>query len=98
MQFPVCSALRDANSTCADMAEGPFAFKDDGTAKDPKAFQQALRADAERMAALDSEPEVKRIVLGDDMHAFQEFIKGVYHVCCSRDLFWRAACCSLQES
>ena len=63
------------------MDEGPYAFKDDGTAKDPKAFQQALRADPERMAALDSEPEVKRIVLGDDMHAFQEFIKGVYHVC-----------------
>ncbi|KAK9823042.1 hypothetical protein WJX81_002597 [Elliptochloris bilobata] len=66
-------------TTPAKMDDGPFAFKDDGTAKDPKAFQQALRADAERMTALDSEPEVKHIVLGDDMHAFQELIKGIYH-------------------
>ncbi len=63
------------------MAEAdPYAFNDDGTAKDPKAFQQALRADAERMAALDAEPAVKSVVLGDDMFAFQELIKGVYHV------------------
>lgn len=79
------------------MDEGPFAFQDDGTAKDPKAFQQALRADAERMAALESEPEVKRIVLGDDMHAFQEFIKGVYHVC-SPQASEEPAFCSSHES
>ncbi len=64
------------------MEDGPFAFKDDGTAKDPAAFQQALRGDAERMAALESEPELKRIVLGNDIHAFQELIKGCYHVRC----------------
>ncbi|CAK0784658.1 hypothetical protein CVIRNUC_007862 [Coccomyxa viridis] len=60
------------------MAEDPYAVEDDGTPKDPKAFQSALRADSTKMATLEDEPETKAIVLGDDMHAFQELIRGVY--------------------
>jgi len=56
------------------------ALNDDGTAKDPQAFQQALRGDAGKMKALEDEPETLKIVVGDDMHAFQELIKGVYQV------------------
>ena len=62
------------------MADGPYALDDDGTAKDPAAFQQALKSDPEKMEALKEEPESLRIVMGDDMHAFQELIKGVYQV------------------
>ena len=62
------------------MAEDPYAVEDDGTPKDPKAFQSALRADSTKMATLEDEAETKAIVLGDDMHAFQELIRGVYQV------------------
>ena len=62
------------------MADGPFALKDDGSAKDPKAFQQALRSDEAKMAALKEEPETLKVVMGDDMHALQELIKSVYQV------------------
>lgn len=55
-------------------------MNDDGTAKDPKAFQAALRADAEKMRMIEHDPETKAVVVGDDMHAFQELIKGVYQV------------------
>jgi hypothetical protein len=33
--------------------EGPWALAADGTAKDPKAFQQALRQDADKLAELE---------------------------------------------
>lgn len=62
------------------MADGPYALNEDGTAKNPVAFQKALKSDSEKMVALEEEPESLRIVMGDDMHAFQELIKGVYQV------------------
>lgn len=62
------------------MTDDSYALNDDGSAKDPKAFQQALRSDAAKMTALQEEPETLRVVLGDDMHAFQELVKGVYQV------------------
>jgi hypothetical protein len=58
----------------------PFALNDDGTAKDPKAFQKALRDDPVKMESLEKEPDVAQIVLGDDINAFQELIKNVYQV------------------
>ena len=58
----------------------PFALNDDGTAKDPAAFREALRADPVKMEALEKEPEVAAIVLGEDVNAFQELIKSVYQV------------------
>lgn len=33
--------------------EGPWALGQDGAAKDPRAFQQALRQDADKMAELE---------------------------------------------
>lgn len=33
--------------------EGPYALTPDGSAKDPQAFQQALKQDAEKLAQLD---------------------------------------------
>jgi hypothetical protein len=66
--------------TLLEMADGPYALNEDGTAKDPVAFQKALKSDSEKMVALEEEPESLRIVMGDDMHAFQELIKGVYQV------------------
>ena len=32
------------------------------------------------MAALEKEPEVGKIVLGDDIHAFNQLMKSVYEV------------------
>lgn len=62
------------------MAESHYDTLDDGTPKDPKAYQAAIRADTEKMTMLDEDPESKVIVLGDDMHAFQELIRGAYQV------------------
>ena len=62
------------------MAEDPYSTLEDGTPKDPKAYQAAIRADAEKMDMLDEDPEAKAVVLGDDMHAFQELIRGAYQV------------------
>ena len=58
----------------------PYAINNDGSAKDPTAFQQALRADESKMKYLQSEPEVIKIVLGQDLQAFQELLKTVYAV------------------
>ncbi|GAB4813179.1 hypothetical protein N2152v2_000225 [Parachlorella kessleri] len=56
----------------------PFALNEDGTAKDPAAFQKALREDPAKLEALEKEPEVAAIVLGEDINAFQELIKNVF--------------------
>lgn len=56
----------------------PYAMNDDGTAKDPVAFREALKADPAKLEALEKEPEVYKIVLGEDVNAFQELIKSVY--------------------
>ena len=62
------------------MVEVCYDTLEDGTPKDPKAYQAAIRADAEKMEMLDEDAEAKAIVLGDDMHAFQELIRGAYQV------------------
>ena len=40
-------------SLSSDTMNGPWVLAADGTAKDPKAFQQALRQDADKMAELE---------------------------------------------
>ena len=62
------------------MSADPFALNEDGTARDPAAFREALRADPVKMEALEKEPEVAAAVLGEDVNAFQELIKSVYQV------------------
>lgn len=66
--------------SAAEPAADPFALNEDGTAKDPVAFQAALRADPAKLEALEKEPEVAQIILGDDINGFQELIKNVYQV------------------
>lgn len=58
----------------------PYALNEDGTAKDTVAFREALKSDPAKLEALEQEPEVAKIVLGDDVNAFQELIKSVYQV------------------
>ncbi|KAK9827809.1 hypothetical protein WJX74_003261 [Apatococcus lobatus] len=60
------------------MAEAALTLNEDGTAKDPVAFQQALRNDPVKLAALEKEPEVAKIILGEDTYAMQELLKSVY--------------------
>ena len=62
------------------MAEATLTLNDDGTARDPAAFQQALRSDPVKLAALEKEPEVAKIILGEDTYAMQELLKSVYEV------------------
>jgi hypothetical protein len=64
----------------ASEGEGPYAMLEDGTAKDPVAFRAALRADPVKMKALEEDPELGKVILGDDIRAFQELIKSVYEV------------------
>ena len=61
--------------------DGPMALNEDGTAKDPVAFQSAIKADPVRLAALEKEgPEVGKIVLGSNINALQELLKSVHAV------------------
>jgi len=62
------------------MMDGPFALNTDGTARDPIAFQLALKNDAAKLQALQSEPDVLQIVLGDDIHAMQNMLRSAYQV------------------
>ena len=68
------------------MDESHYGTLEDGTPKDPKAYQAAIRADTEKMEMLDDDLEAKAVVLGDDMHAFQELIRGAYQVSLSESV------------
>ena len=61
-------------------SEGPYASNPDGSAKDPAAFQKAVLGDANKMKALEAEPEVLKVVKGQDLQQFQELLKTVYAV------------------
>ena len=77
----------DLTPACASpsaMSADPYALLEDGSAADPAAFREALRADPAKMEALEAEPEVAKVVLGDDVDAFQELIKSVSQVRCAR--------------
>ncbi|KAL6759753.1 hypothetical protein V8C86DRAFT_3018142 [Haematococcus lacustris] len=57
-----------------------FALWQDGTAKDPRAFQAALKADSERLAVIQQDPELSAILLGSNMDALQKLLRDVYRV------------------
>ena len=61
-------------------SEGPYASNPDGSAKDPAAFQKAVLGDANKMKALEAEPEVLKVVKGQDLQQFQELLKTIYAV------------------
>ena len=69
-----------ANTFSMTSAQDPFVTNADGSAKDAAAFRQALLADSEKMAALENEPEVLKVVRGQDLQAFQELLKTVFAV------------------
>lgn len=55
-----------------------FDVNDDGTAKDPAAFRQALRDDPEKLKAIEGDPQLAEALLGDDTNAMQAVLKEVY--------------------
>lgn len=58
-----------------------FELNPDGSAKRPAEFQAALRTDPEKLSAVSSDPEVAKVVLGDDVDALQALLRGIYKVC-----------------
>lgn len=64
------------------MVEGPFALNTDGTARDPAAFQSALRSDQAKLQALQTEPDVVSVILGDDIPAMQDMLRSADQVSC----------------
>lgn len=58
----------------------PFALNTDGTARDPAAFQSALRSDHAKLQALQTEPDVVSVILGDDIPAMQDMLRSAYQV------------------
>ena len=74
--------------------DGPFAINPDGSAKDPLAFQKALKEDASKLKALESEPEVYKIVLDGDSDNFQQLLRAAYAV---RSRAARQAVVTLQD-
>mmetsp|Transcript_15610 Transcript_15610/g.39794 ORF Transcript_15610/g.39794 Transcript_15610/m.39794 type:complete len:90 (-) Transcript_15610:327-596(-) len=57
----------------------PFQRNEDGTAKDPKAFQDAIRSDPVRLEEASKDPETAKVLLGEDMNAFQELLRAYWH-------------------
>lgn len=53
----------------------------DGSAKDPRAFQQGIKDDASKLELLQEDPNVLDVVLGDDLQALQELLRTTYKVC-----------------
>lgn len=64
----------------ANSSDGAYATNPDGSAKDPAAFQKAVLADADKMKALEAEPEVVKVIKGQGLQEFQELLKTVYAV------------------
>jgi hypothetical protein len=58
----------------------PFALNPDGSAADPAAFRAALHGDAGKMAALDADPQLREVLLGEDVAAMQALLQEVYQV------------------
>lgn len=57
-----------------------FQLNPDGTAADPAAFRAALRADAEKMAALDGDEALKAVLLEGEVAEMQELLQKAYRV------------------
>lgn len=58
--------------------EDPFSLNADGTAKDPIAFQTALRKDEVKLAALQQDADLAAILLGDDIGKMQDLLKAAF--------------------
>lgn len=62
------------------MTGNPFALNEDGSAKDPDAFQQGIKNDPDKLAALQNEPDTLQTVLGSDLDALQTLLRTTYKV------------------
>lgn len=64
----------------------PFALKDDGSAKNPAAYREALAKDPARVKALAAaDPALSAALLGDDANAMQAMLrKARSHRACAR--------------
>jgi hypothetical protein len=58
----------------------PFALCADGTAADPVAFQAALKADPDKLAQVQQDPDMASVLLGTDMAAMQALLRAAYEV------------------
>ena len=56
----------------------PYARAADGSALDPAAFQAALRADPEKLAALEADPVLRDVLLGSDVPAMQALLQQAH--------------------
>ena len=54
---------------------GAFALNPDGTARDPLAFQKALQHDQAKLQALQPEPQVRDVILGENIPAMQSMLR-----------------------
>ena len=63
------------------MANTACDLKADGSAKDPRAFQQGIKDDASKLELLQEDSEVLDVLLGDDLQALQELLRATYKVC-----------------
>ena len=57
-----------------------FAVNTDGSAKDPRAFQDALRENPSYFATIQQDPELSGVLLGEDIDAFQALLREVFAV------------------
>ena len=55
-------------------------FNEDGSTKDPQAFREALRADPDKLKAIQDDAEVAGVVLGEDDGALQKLLRDLYQV------------------
>ena len=60
--------------------KNPYETNADGSAKNPAAFKQALLADPEKMKALESEPEILKLIRDTMQEGIQDVLKTIYAV------------------
>ena len=63
-----------------DMTQADYVLNADGTARDPKAFQAALKQDQAKLDVLRREPETLAVMIGDDIPALQNMLKSAFEV------------------
>lgn len=62
------------------MTQSEYVLNADGTARDPKAFQAALKKDQAKLDVLRREPETLAVIIGDDIAALQHMLKSAFEV------------------
>ena len=62
------------------MSDNQFTVNADGSARDPLAFQAALKADQRKLEVLQTEPETLAVMLGDDIPAMQAMLRSAFEV------------------